>query len=293
MAVARHDVREFFQTEIGAETGLGDDYVGKLERHLVRQQRIVAVGDVPKRTGVHQGGLPFHGLHDVGKKRLLEQHGHRPGHPKVLGGDEAAVLSLANDDAPDPLTEILEVTRQGEDGHDLRCGRDDETRLAWHAVLVATEAGDDVPQGTIVDIQRPRPGDKARADIELPVENSRIDHRRQQVVGGFDGVDVAGEVQVDLLHRDDLRQAAASAAALDPEQRPGRRLSQAERRIGADPTQALGQADGARGFAFAGAGWRDRSHDDEATIWPVLEPLENVEADLCFVGSVGNHFRFQ
>src|SRR5207253_9081312 len=196
---------------------------------------------------------------------------------EILGGHETAVLALPDDDAPDPVTEILEITRQGEDGHDLRRGRDDETRLAWHAVLVATAAGDDVPQGTIVDIQRPRPGDKARADIELPVENSRIDHRRQQVVGGFDGVDVAGEVQVDLLHRDDLRQAAASAAALDPEQRPGRRLSQAERHIGADPTHALGQADGARGFGLPAAGRRDRGHADEGPLWPVLEPLENVE----------------
>ncbi len=36
------------------------------------------------------------------------------------------------------------------------------------------------------------------------VEHARVDRGRQQVVGGPDGVDVAGQVQVHLLHGHDL-----------------------------------------------------------------------------------------
>jgi len=43
----------------------------------------------------------------------------------------------------------------------------------------------------------------------LLVEHARVDGRRQQVVGRRDGVDVARQVQVELLHGDDLRIPAA------------------------------------------------------------------------------------
>ena len=57
-----------------------------------------------------------------------------------------------------------------------------------------------------------------------------VDHRRQQVVGGRDGVEVAGEVEVEQLHRDDLAVAAAGRAALDAERRAHRRLAHGDHR---------------------------------------------------------------
>ena len=44
-----------------------------------------------------------------------------------------------------------------------------------------------------------------------------VDQRGEQVVGGADGVEVAGEMEVDVLHRHDLGVAAAGRAALDAE----------------------------------------------------------------------------
>ena len=52
-----------------------------------------------------------------------------------------------------------------------------------------------------------------------------VDHRGEQVVRRRDGVEVAGEVQVELLHRQDLAVAAAGGAALDAERRAHRRLA--------------------------------------------------------------------
>ena len=50
----------------------------------------------------------------------------------------------------------------------------------------------------------------------------------EQVVGAADGVEVAGEVQVDVFHRHHLGIAAAGGAALDAEAGAEGRLAQAD-----------------------------------------------------------------
>ena len=50
-----------------------------------------------------------------------------------------------------------------------------------------------------------------------------------EVVRGADRVDVAGQVEVEVLHRDDLAVAAAGRAALDPEHGPEARLADRDR----------------------------------------------------------------
>ena len=62
----------------------------------------------------------------------------------------------------------------------------------------------------------------------VAVHQMAVDHGREQVVGHADGVDVAGEVEVEVLHGHDLRVAAAGGAALDAEHRAQRGLAQGE-----------------------------------------------------------------
>ena len=54
----------------------------------------------------------------------------------------------------------------------------------------------------------------------VAMQQMRVDHRREQVVRGTDGVHVAGEVEVDVLHRHDLRVAAAGSTPLHAEAWP-------------------------------------------------------------------------
>ena len=61
-----------------------------------------------------------------------------------------------------------------------------------------------------------------------------VDERRREVVRRADGVDVAGQVEVEVLHRDDLAVAAARGAALDPEDRSEARLADATDALLAD-----------------------------------------------------------
>ena len=84
------DVHELLHPQVRAEPRLGDDVVAELERDAVGQHRVVAVGDVGERTGVHEHRLALERLHQVGLDRVAHQHGHRAGRPEIVGGDRLA-----------------------------------------------------------------------------------------------------------------------------------------------------------------------------------------------------------
>ena len=78
-----------------------------------------------------------------------------------------------------------------------------------------------------------------------------VQHGGQQVVGRADGVEIAGEVEVDVLHGHHLRVAAARRAALDAEHRAEGRLAQGDDAVFTDAPQSIGEADGRSGLALA------------------------------------------
>ena len=79
-----------------------------------------------------------------------------------------------------------------------------------------------------------------------------VDHSRQQVVRRADGMEVAREMEIDVLHRRDLRIAAPGRPALEAEHRPERRLAQSEHRILAQQPQRVAKADRRGGLALPG-----------------------------------------
>ena len=113
-----------------------------------------------------------------------------------------------------------------------------------------------------------------------------VDEGGQQVVGRADGVDVAGEVEVEVLHRDDLGVAAARRAALDAEDRAQGWLADAGDHLLADVAQGLGQADGGDRLALAQRRRGDGGDVDVLAVGPVLEPLQDVQVDLGLVLAV-------
>ena len=120
----------------------------------------------------------------------------------------------------------------------------------------------------------------------VAVVDRRVERRRQQVVRGRHRVEVAVEVEVDVLHRHDLRVAAAGAAALDAEDRAHRRLAQAEHHLLADLAEALRQRDAGRRLAFAGLGRRDRGGDHELAVRALGEAVQDRQRRPCPVRAV-------
>ena len=109
---------------------------------------------------------------------------------------------------------------QREDRHHLGGGGDVEAGLPRDAVHVAAQADDDVAQRPVVDVEHPAPGDVVQVEAGLvALVEMVVEQRREQVVRRGDRVEVAGEVQVQDLHRDDLAVAAAGRPALDAERR--------------------------------------------------------------------------
>ena len=139
---------------------------------------------------------------------------------------------VAEDHPPEPRPEVRQVRGEGEHGHDLGRDRDHELGLARVAVLAPAEPDDDLAQRAVADVEDARPEDVQRVDAEgVAVVEVVVDERGAEVVGRADRVDVAGQVEVEVLHRDDLAPAAAGGAALDPEDRPEARLADAHRRL--------------------------------------------------------------
>ena len=88
----------------------------------------------------------------------------------------------------------------------------------------------------------------------VAVQEVCVDQRREQVVRRRDRVQVAGEVEVQVLHRDDLGVAAARGAALDAEHRAERRLADREHRLAAERAEPLRQRHRGRRLALARRG---------------------------------------
>ena len=272
------------------EARLGDDVVAELERDPVGDERVVPVRDVRERAAVDERGLPLERLHEVRLDRVLQEHGHRARGADLLRGHGLAVVRLPDRDLPEPLAEIGEVAGDGDERHDLARGGDVEPRLPRVAVRAAAERRDDVAERAVVHVHAAPPGDRERIEAErVPVQDVRVDERGEEVVRGRDRVQVAGEVEVQVLHRDDLRVAAAGRASLHAEDRAERGLAQAEHGLPSEHAEPLRQRDRRRRLPLARRGRRDRRDVDQLRVRPVREPLERPEVDLRLVAPVRLH----
>ena len=111
-----------------------------------------------------------------------------------------------------------------------------------------------------------------------------VHHGRQQVVGRADGVQVAGEMQVDVLHGHHLSVAAAGRAALDAEYGSQAGLAQAEHGLLAQSVQAVRQTGADGGLALAGRGGADGRYKNQFALFAL--PLCQLVVDLCLVFAI-------
>ena len=242
---------------------------------------------------MHEGRIVLERLDEVGHQRVLEQHGHGARRLQILGEHLALVALGGDDDLAQAALEIGDRGRQAEDRHDLGGDRDVEAGFAREAIGDAAQRADDLAQGAVVHVHHAAPGDAARVDAELiaPVDVI-VDHRREQIVRRGDGVEIAGEMEVDVLHRHDLGIAAAGRAALHAEAGPERGLAQADHRLLADAVEAIAKADRGRRLAFAGRRRVDGGDEDEFAVLLLGEAVDVVEADLRLGVAVGNEILF-
>ena len=103
------------------------------------------------------------------------------------------------------------------------------------------------------------------------MEHTGVKGSGHQVIGSGDGVDIAGKVQVEILHRDHLAVTAAGRAALDAKGRPLAGLPDAgEYALPQMRTQRLAEPNHGSGFALAQRCGSNGRHIDVFAIWNVL-----------------------
>ena len=287
-ALAALDVDELLGAQVRPKTGLGDDVVGQLEAGLGGNHRVAAMGDVGEGPAVQDGRVVLQGLHQVGLEGVLQQHGHRAVRFQLARGHRLAGQAVADDDVAQALLQVLHRGGQAENRHHLGGHHDVEAVLAREAVGRATEGDRHIAQSAVVHVDHPPPGDAAHIDAQLiAVVDVVVDQRGKQVVGQRDGVEVAGEVQVDVLHRHHLRMAATGRATLDAKHRAERGLAQAHHGLLANAVERIAQADGGGGLAFAGRRRADGGDQDQLAVGPVFQGLEIVQRDLGLVVAIG------
>ena len=237
------EIEKLLGAEIGPEPGLGHHVVGQLAGDPRRQDAAGAVGDVGERPRVNERGRVLHRLHEVGQDGLVQDDGHRPRRVQLRRPHGAEIPAVADDDLAQPPLQVRPRRRQREDRHDLGRRRDHEPRLARHAVDATSQPDHGLTQRPVVHVERAAPDRLANVDLQLvAVVDVGVHHRREQVVRGPDGVDVAVEVEVDAVHREDLRVAAACCPTLDAEHRPERRLAEGNHALLAQLPERLSRA---------------------------------------------------
>ena len=196
--------------------------------------------------------LALQRLDQVRSDGVLHQHRHGAGDPEVVRRDGDAAAGLGDHDPAQPRAKVPKVRSQAQQGHHLRRRCYHEPGFAGHAMSRSAQPDDDLSERAVVDVQRSGPRDRARFDVEgVVVVDGSVQRGREQVVRRRHGVEIAVEMEVDVLHGQDLGVAAAGAAALDAEHRAHGGFAHAQEPALPDLREALDEAYRAGGLPFS------------------------------------------
>ena len=267
---ARHaalDVEELLGAQVRAEARFRHHQVCKRETHAGRGDRVAPVRDVAEGPPVHERRSPLQRLHEVRVQRVLEEQRHGALRLQITGAHRFLVGGEPHDDPAESGLQILEPGGQGQDRHHFGARDDDVPLLARRPGVQPPQPDDDVAQGAVVHVDGARPDDAAHVQAQrIAVVQVRIEHRRQQVMRARDRMEVAGEMEVDVLHRHHLRVPPARRAALNAEHRPEARLPDTEDRVLAEALQGLRQPHRHRRLALSRRRGVDAGDEDETPL---------------------------
>src|SRR5215471_2907929 len=100
--------------------------------------------NIREGTTMNEGRRAFQGLHEIGRNRFLEQRGHRAMRFKVARAHRLAVARVADNDVAETFLEVVKVSGETEDRHNLGSNGDVEPSFARIAVGNAAQRADDL-----------------------------------------------------------------------------------------------------------------------------------------------------
>ena len=246
--------------------------------------------DVGKWTAVHQSRGVFQSLYQVWFDGVFKQNCHRAVYLEVFGVDRFVVIGVSDQNVAQTLLEVLHIRCKAQDCHNLAGNGNLEAVLTRDTVCFSAQSDVDKAQCAVVHVHAAFEENAALVDIQLvALLHMVVQDGAQQVVCRADGVKVAGEMQVDVLHRHDLCIAAAGSAALDAEYRTQGRLAQSDDGFFANLLHRLSKTDGCGGLAFTRRSRVDSGDQDQFAVRLVFQTFGKVVRKLCLVVTV----RFQ
>ena len=284
LAKAAFDIQKFLRTEIGAEARFRDDIIRQVKRRLRREHRIASVRDIRKRSAMYESRYVLQRLHQIRFQCVFHERRHRARRVQIARRDRFIFIRIRDDDPRQPRLEIRDVLCQAQNRHDFRRHRNLETVLARHAVHRPAEPDDDMTKRAVIHIQHATPDDTTRIDTErVSLLQMIVQHRREKIVRRRHRMDIPREMQIDILHRDDLRISAAGRAALHAHARPQRRLAKTNHHLFPDLGKSLRQSHRRRRLPFTRRCRRNRRHQDQFPDRRTLDPLRQPQRHLGLV----------
>ena len=289
------DVPELLEADVGSEAGLGDMVVEQLESQTVSNNGGLADGNVGERAGMNENRLMLDRVAHGGVDGVAHPRGHRACNLEIVTGDGFAAAGVRDDDLADALTQILEVTGDSQNRHQLGADGNAELGLHHEAVQTAADADDDVAQALRAEVHDPAHLDALRVNVEAleallgqPLVivvalmlHTRVQGDHRQVVRVHDIVDIAGQAERELGHRHQKGVAAAGRSALDVHGRAAGGLTQCAADVQAQLAEAFDQAQRNSGLAFAERSRGNGGDFDELAVGLILQALHDLnEVDL-------------
>src|SRR5699024_3155777 len=177
-------------------------------------------------------------------------------------------VCITDNDPAQSCLQVVDIAGQTQYCHDLGGNGDVVAVLTGHAVGSSAQAVHHVSQLTVVHIHASSPGDLSGIDVQLvALENMVVQHGCQQVVGCADGMEVAGEVQVNILHGNNLCIAAACSAALYAEYRSQGGLTKGNHHVLAQLLHTVCQTNGGSGLTFSGGSGVNGGNQDQLAVF--------------------------
>ena len=138
-------------------------------------------------------------------------------------------VGITDHDSREPFLKVLDAGCQAQNCHDLGSYRNVIAVFSRSSVRFSAKTVNDEPELSVVHVDASSPGNLARIDVQLiSLIDVIIDHGCQQIVRGSDRMEIAGEVEIDVFHGNDLRVSAAGSTALHSEDRAEGRLTKSD-----------------------------------------------------------------
>ena len=265
---ATFDIKELFCTEVCGEAGFSDHVVCELQGGTGGRDGIAAMGNIGKGAAVDKGGGPLQRLDEIGLDGILQERSHGPFCLQIVSCDRIPVIGVGDDDPGESGLQIHQVGSETQHRHDFTGNRDIKAVFPGNTLGLPAEAVNDVAELTIVHVDSTLPGDLLRINPEgIALLNMVIKHSGQKIVGCADGMEIAGEVEIDVFHGNDLSISAAGSTALDTKDRPEGGLAKCNHGVFTDSPQTVGESHRGSGLALAGRSRCDGGDENELSLF--------------------------